>query len=208
MAVDFDKLFIDISKMKVAVIGDIMLDTYWWGNVDRISPEAPVPVVVVSKREKRIGGAGNVALNVQALGASVQSINFGELYTALQQGVVDGQENPPTTIRVQKYFEVQKYFSLTRHIASFAFAVMNKGVFDRQPENIRQAIDEAGKTATEKGRDFLVKDEDASLDFLRKQGMVINEPQDISGFRDAARPVIDDAGPVLAPLVKEILAAG
>jgi rfaE bifunctional protein kinase chain/domain len=71
MTVDFDKLFADISKMKVAVIGDVMLDTYWWGNVERISPEAPVPVVAVSKREKRIGGAGNVALNVQALGANV-----------------------------------------------------------------------------------------------------------------------------------------
>jgi rfaE bifunctional protein kinase chain/domain len=71
MVVDFDKLFNDISKLKVAVIGDVMLDTYWWGNVDRISPEAPVPVVAVTKREKRIGGAGNVALNVQALGSKV-----------------------------------------------------------------------------------------------------------------------------------------
>ena len=71
MVVDFDKLFTDVSKMKVGVIGDAMLDTYWWGNVERISPEAPVPVVAVSKREKRIGGAGNVALNVQALGSSV-----------------------------------------------------------------------------------------------------------------------------------------
>ncbi len=71
MPFDFDKLFTDISKLKVAVIGDVMLDTYWWGNVERISPEAPVPVVAVSKREKRIGGAGNVALNVQALGANV-----------------------------------------------------------------------------------------------------------------------------------------
>ena len=71
MAVDFDKLFRDISKMKVAVIGDAMLDTYWWGSVERISPEAPVPVVAVDKREKRIGGAGNVALNVQSLNASV-----------------------------------------------------------------------------------------------------------------------------------------
>jgi len=71
MNVDIEKLFSRFSKMKVAVIGDVMLDTYWWGNVERISPEAPVPVVAVSKREKRIGGAGNVALNVQALGASV-----------------------------------------------------------------------------------------------------------------------------------------
>ena len=71
MTVDLDKLFVGFSKMKVAVIGDVMLDTYWWGNVERISPEAPVPVVSVSQKEKRIGGAGNVALNVQALGASV-----------------------------------------------------------------------------------------------------------------------------------------
>ena len=71
MSVDIDQLFSGFSKMKVAVIGDVMLDTYWWGNVERISPEAPVPVVAVSKREKRVGGAGNVALNVQALGASV-----------------------------------------------------------------------------------------------------------------------------------------
>src|SRR6476619_2370207 len=71
MQPDLNELFADISKMKVAVIGDVMLDTYWWGNVDRISPEAPVPVVAVSKREKRIGGAGNVALNVRSLGASV-----------------------------------------------------------------------------------------------------------------------------------------
>ena len=48
-----------------------MLDTYWWGKVDRISPEAPVPVVAVTKREQRIGGAGNVALNLVSLGAHV-----------------------------------------------------------------------------------------------------------------------------------------
>jgi TRAP-type transport system periplasmic protein len=169
----------------------------------------PIETVADFKGLKIRVPPGKMFVNTfQALGASVQSINFGELYTALQQGVVDGQENPPTTIRVQKYYEVQKYLSLTRHIASFAFALMNKSVFDKQPENIRQAIDGAGKTATEKGRDFLVKDEDASLDFLRKQGVVVNEPKDIGGFRNATRPVIDDAGPVLAPLVKEILAAG
>src|SRR5688500_4400317 len=48
-----------------------MLDTYWWGSVDRISPEGPVPIVAVTKKEWRIGGAGNVALNVSALGAEV-----------------------------------------------------------------------------------------------------------------------------------------
>ena len=68
---DFQQLFNDFSKIKVALIGDVMLDTYWWGKVDRISPEAPVPVVAVTKREQRIGGAGNVALNLVSLGAHV-----------------------------------------------------------------------------------------------------------------------------------------
>ncbi|MDB5249876.1 MAG: PfkB domain protein, partial [Segetibacter sp.] len=66
---DFDQLFAGFPNIKVAVVGDVMLDTYWWGNVDRISPEAPVPVVVLSSKELRIGGAGNVALNTVALGA-------------------------------------------------------------------------------------------------------------------------------------------
>ena len=66
---DFDNLFDGFAQTKVAVVGDIMLDIYWWGNVDRISPEAPVPVVVLDRKELRIGGAGNVALNTVALGA-------------------------------------------------------------------------------------------------------------------------------------------
>jgi rfaE bifunctional protein kinase chain/domain len=60
----------DLSRLKVAVVGDVMLDTYCWGKVERISPEAPVPVVSLDKKEYRIGGAGNVALNTAALGAS------------------------------------------------------------------------------------------------------------------------------------------
>jgi rfaE bifunctional protein kinase chain/domain len=66
---DFDKLFDRFAAIKVGVIGDVMLDTYWWGHVERISPEAPVPVVALDKREVRIGGAGNVALNLVSLGA-------------------------------------------------------------------------------------------------------------------------------------------
>ncbi len=67
--IDFNKLFEDFKGIKAGVIGDVMLDTYWWGHVERISPEAPVPVVTLDKREHRIGGAGNVALNLASLGA-------------------------------------------------------------------------------------------------------------------------------------------
>lgn len=64
-----DQIFEDFTKLRVLVVGDVMLDSYVWGKVERISPEAPVPVVNVGRREYRLGGAGNVLLNVQALGA-------------------------------------------------------------------------------------------------------------------------------------------
>ena len=62
-------LFAQFNSLRVLVVGDVMLDAYVWGRVERISPEAPVPVVTVNRREVRLGGAGNVLLNVQALGA-------------------------------------------------------------------------------------------------------------------------------------------
>jgi D-glycero-beta-D-manno-heptose-7-phosphate kinase len=64
-----DQVFEAFDSLRVLVIGDVMLDSYVWGKVERISPEAPVPVVNVQKREYRLGGAGNVLLNVQSLGA-------------------------------------------------------------------------------------------------------------------------------------------
>jgi rfaE bifunctional protein kinase chain/domain len=57
------------GKLNVMIIGDVMIDAYLWGSVERISPEAPVPIVAVRKRANRLGGAANVALNIKALGA-------------------------------------------------------------------------------------------------------------------------------------------
>ncbi len=64
------KIFKAFNDLRVLIVGDVMLDNYIWGAVDRISPEAPVPVVNVKKKDFRLGGAANVALNVHALGAT------------------------------------------------------------------------------------------------------------------------------------------
>ena len=63
------QIFEDFNRLKVLIIGDVMVDSYYWGKVDRISPEAPVPIVAVENKESRMGGAANVALNIQAMGA-------------------------------------------------------------------------------------------------------------------------------------------
>ncbi|MBL7910726.1 MAG: D-glycero-beta-D-manno-heptose-7-phosphate kinase [Bacteroidia bacterium] len=64
------EIFKSFNNLNVLIIGDVMIDSYLWGKVNRISPEAPVPIVAVSKKERRLGGAANVALNIQALGAN------------------------------------------------------------------------------------------------------------------------------------------
>lgn len=68
-SVDFRELFSHFPNQKVLIIGDVMIDTYLWGNVGRVSPEAPVPIVSGVIEESRLGGAANVALNVKAMGA-------------------------------------------------------------------------------------------------------------------------------------------
>lgn len=65
------ELFARMNELHVVVVGDVMLDNYWWGDVERISPEAPVPVLTIKKKESRLGGAANVALNCKSLGAKV-----------------------------------------------------------------------------------------------------------------------------------------
>ncbi len=62
-------IFKSFNRLNALIIGDVMLDSYYWGGVSRISPEAPVPIVAVNRKESRMGGAGNVVINLQALGA-------------------------------------------------------------------------------------------------------------------------------------------
>ncbi|MEE1112609.1 MAG: bifunctional ADP-heptose synthase [Bacteroidales bacterium] len=70
MAIDFVKVFDKFNSLNILIIGDVMIDAYWWGGVNRISPEAPVPVCAVNDKESRLGGAANVALNIAAMGAN------------------------------------------------------------------------------------------------------------------------------------------
>ena len=94
-AADFETLFSEFRQQKVLIIGDVMIDTYLWGNVGRVSPEAPVPIVSGVIEENRLGGAANVALNVKAMGAvpilcSVIGDDFrGKLFLDLMEDVFD-----------------------------------------------------------------------------------------------------------------------
>lgn len=66
---NYKKLFEEFNNLTIMIIGDVMVDSYLWGKVERISPEAPIPIVALRKRENRMGGAANVAMNIKSMGA-------------------------------------------------------------------------------------------------------------------------------------------
>lgn len=105
-----NSIFEGFNSQKALVIGDVMVDAYYWGKVSRISPEAPVPVVSVTKKEHRLGGAANVALNIQALGATpilcaiIGEDEKGQVFQQLMEEagldtscMVQSEERPTTT---------------------------------------------------------------------------------------------------------------
>ncbi len=102
---DIHTLFHSFSNIKALVIGDLMTDAYMWGTVDRISPEAPVPVIQVTKREERPGGAANVALNLISLGAKVAvagAIGNDDIGNRLDALLTDAQIDATPSTRVDR----------------------------------------------------------------------------------------------------------
>lgn len=133
----------------------------------------------------------------QNYGASPSPMKFSELFTALQTGVMDGQENPFTQIYSSKLHEVQKFLSLSGHVYSPAFLTAGLKKYSSQPEPIRQALEKAAKdtqifvyeTATKAEKDLLEK--------IRASGIQINEVNK-DAFINASRPTYEEFGKEVA----------
>ena len=108
----------DYERCKILVVGDVMLDRYLWGDVKRISPEAPVPVFHIKRRSMVPGGAGSVVLNVIGLGASVTLLGVigrDENGSTLKRLLEDRRIESRHTSRVEKEVDVGYYlFSITK----------------------------------------------------------------------------------------------
>lgn len=125
----------------------------------------------------------------KAFGASPASMNFAEVYTALQTRIVDGQENPLTLLESAKLYEVQKYCSLTNHMWDGYWFVANKRAWDRLPPNLRDVAAKHLDAGAEEERAMLrVLDRDVKAK-LESHGMVFNTP-DTRAFRT----VLDKSG--------------
>ncbi|MFB4163257.1 DctP family TRAP transporter solute-binding subunit [Alteribacillus sp. JSM 102045] len=129
--------------------------------------------------------------HMNALGASPTPVDFNELYSALDQGVVDGQENPLPTIDSMKFYEVQDYVSLTAHTYSPAITVASNNAWDKLSEDQQAAVQEAVDETTEYQREELENKEEEILETLEENGVTITEDVDREAFSEATSEVKD-----------------
>lgn len=118
----------------------------------------------------------------KALGIITTPMAFPEVFTALQQGTVDGQENPLSVIISAKFDQVQKHLSLTGHVYSPAIFVMNKAAFDKLSDADKQAFIEAAKEGTKANRAKVDEDDAKGVADLRSKGMTVIDDVDKSKF--------------------------
>lgn len=128
----------------------------------------------------------------KALGTNPTPMSFGELYTGLQQGTVDGQENGASLVYASKFYEVQKYYSLTGHLVSIVAIIVNDKFYEGLPADIKQVVnDGVKKYMVDMQRDMETKGESEYLKKLEEAGMKINTitPENYKKFVDAVKPM-------------------
>jgi len=144
-------------------------------------------------RKIRTMPAAVIQEQFRAFGATPTMIDFKELYSALQQNVVDGQENPIASIASMRLFEVQKYLTLSDHgFLAYAF-MFNKPFLDKLPKDQRSALIDAAREAGRFQREIIQDAEKAHVEAFRKAGMQITAltPAQRAKFEQASRPVYD-----------------
>lgn len=123
----------------------------------------------------------------EELGVSVTNVSYNELFSAMQQGLCDGQENPPTNIFNKKFYEVQKYLTRTNHSYSVSCFFINQEFWDSLPEEDQQIFMEIAKEAEEYSRERVIELDDYFYEQLEANGMEIIDPteEELKTFSDA-----------------------
>jgi tripartite ATP-independent transporter DctP family solute receptor len=146
---------------------------------------------------------------LNALGANAVPMPFPELYTALETGTVDGQENPYSTVEASKFDEVQKYFSNTRHIYNSQLLLVSKKFWDQLSDEEKKIFQDAAVETRDYQRKVAREMDEKSRQTLVKNGMQINDiaPEEIARMREKVKPVVDKyAAQVGEDLTRELYA--
>ncbi len=192
----YDVLYKDFGDALFAPLADKNMVglTYWGMGFKQFTGNFPIHTPADFKGKKiRVMPSPVIREQFLALGASPVPIDFHELYNALQQGVVDGQENPLVGITTMKLYEVQKYMTMSNHAFLAYGVVINKTFFDNLPEKYQKLLkDAAAKSATYQLG--LIEERDAGfMETIKKAGVevITLTPEQITEFQKALAPVYD-----------------
>ena len=145
---------------------------------------------------------------VKALNANPTPLPFPEVYAALEQGAIDGQENPIAVIAANKFWEVQKFVALTNHQYNPQSVIFSKKVWDTLSPAERKIIDDSADAATKNQRAQSRVSLAANLELLKKNGMTITQfpPAEVAKLREKMKPVIDKHSAALGTTVADVQA--
>lgn len=141
---------------------------------------------------------------LNAMGASAVPMSFAELYSAMQQGVVDGAENSPTLYYEQKHYEVAPYLSLTEHFGPPDVLLVSKNFFDKLPKNAQAAILQAAEEAKEYQRKIWLESEAEVIEKLKAIPGVQVNTVDAESFRKAVEPIYKKYGSKYQDIIEQI----
>ncbi|NNC38915.1 MAG: TRAP transporter substrate-binding protein [Acidimicrobiales bacterium] len=181
------------------------LGYYSAGSRSFYMTEAPIltPADLVSKKVRVLPSRTSIEM-VEALGGAATPISWGELYTALQQGIVDGAENNPPSYYLSKHYETAKYYTLDEHTSVPDLIIMSRRVFDGLSEQQRAWLEEAMSASVIHQRKLWDAAEKEALSEVAKAGVEIIYP-DKQPFRDAVAPMKTAlAETELGPLIRKV----
>jgi TRAP-type transport system periplasmic protein len=180
--------------------------TGWTDLGFRCMTNNKLPILAVKDMQNlkmRVPNSKAYIAMMQATGATTVAVDLSELYLALRQGVADGQDTPPSVVKSNKYYEVQKFVSKTDHILTTAYTVTNPKFFDTLSPSEKKMFTASCVDADDFLRQYTQKDEMDAYGFLKGQGMQVSMDVDIESFRVATAPVIEKFPDLFLPeLVK------
>jgi len=167
----------DLAETAAKTSGIRALDFSWWYGFRHLTTKSKQVIKPedVKGLKIRTPDAPIHKVALQTLGASVIGMGFAELYSALQMGVVDGQENPLQTIYTNKFYEVQKYLTLSGHMTQHQFLLINDKFYQGLSPELQKVLSDAAVEAGEYQSKLQLADNKKSLDDLKAKGMVVAE---------------------------------
>jgi len=185
---------------------------YWDNGFKVMSANKPLKAVDDFKGQKmRIQSSKVLESQMRSVGAIPQTMAFSEVYQALQTGVVNGTENPPSNLYTQKMHEVQKYVTLSDHGYLGYAVIVNKKFWEGLPKDIRATLEACMKDATKFANDVAKKDNDEALAAVKKSGrsqLIPLSPQERAAWKKAMdKTHKDNTGRIGADILKEVYSA-